>query len=218
MESEHGIDGRKGLRAQNKQNFDVPSSSESEDDQDDGSELEDPGTESEEEKEDEDEEDEDGGKSVEAASQPPPSATKLFRCPLASFAKCKCLVKTLESVSGIKLYISDIDTIAVHAAAKDLQTSQHEPTKAHCRCCRNISASNRFRSHANQENSTFAHQENSTCVVRCHAKSVERLIYKEHKKLNSIVLDDVEITNELGPLQKYTGKISTRRSQSRCAV
>ena len=53
---------------------------------------------------------------------------------------------------------------------------------------------------------------------RCHAKSVERLIYKEHKKLNSIVLDDVEITNELGPLQKYTGKTSTRRSQSRCAV
>ena len=119
MESEHSIDGRKGLRAQNKQNFDVQSSSESEDDQDDESELEDSGTESEEEKEDEDEEDEDGGKSVEAASQPPPSATKLFRCPLASFAKCKCLVKTLESVSEIKLYISDIDTIAVHAAAKD---------------------------------------------------------------------------------------------------
>ena len=43
--------------------------------------------------------------------------------------------------------------------------------------------------------------------MRCHAKSVERLIYKEHKKLNSIVLDDVEITNELGPLQKYTGKL-----------
>jgi hypothetical protein len=119
MESEHSIDGRKGLRAQNKQNFDVPSSSESEDDQDDESELEDPGTESEEEKEDEDEEDEDGGKSVEAASQPPPSATKLFRCPLASLAKCKCLAKTLESVREIKLYILDINTIAVHDAAKD---------------------------------------------------------------------------------------------------
>jgi hypothetical protein len=119
MESEHSIDGRKGLRAQNKQNFDVPSSSESEDDQDDESELEDSGTESEGGKEDEDEEDEDGGKLVEAASQPPPSATKMFRCPLARLAKCKCLAKTLESGREFKLYISDINTIAVHGAVKD---------------------------------------------------------------------------------------------------
>ena len=38
-------------------------------------------------------------------------------------------------------------------------------------------------------------------------KSVERLIYKERKKLNSVILDSIEITDELGPLQEYTGKI-----------
>jgi hypothetical protein len=129
-------------------------------------------------------------------------SNKVFRCPLARLTKCKCLAKISENAREIKLYISDMHTYADHGAARDkskyLNMEQRQLVADAVKIAPQQTASELMR---NIQNSP-------TKKIDPRLKtSVQRLIYKERKKLNSVILDDIEITDEIAPLQEYTSKI-----------
>jgi len=129
-------------------------------------------------------------------------SNKVFLCPLARLGKCQCQAKITETSREIKLFITNMHTSADHGRAKDeskfLKAEQRRFIAEAVRIAPLQTATELMRNV----------QDSPTKSIDPRLKrSVERLVMKERRKIDSIVLEGVVITDQIGPLHSFTEKI-----------
>ena len=123
-------------------------------------------------------------------------------CPLVLLAACRCQAKFVEKSREIQLLIVDMHDAADHDLGKDrskfLKAEHRKFIADAVKIAPMQTASELMR---NVQNSP------SKAIDPVLKNSVHRLIVNERKKLNAVVLEGIEVTDQLGPIQQLTYRI-----------
>ena len=128
-------------------------------------------------------------------------SNKVFLCPLARLAACTCQAKIVETPRDISLFVANMHSAADHEnkdRSKFLKAEQRKFISDAVKIAPLQTASELIRNV----------QTSPTKAIDPKLKnSVRRLIMIERKKLHSVTLEGIEVTDQIGPLLQFTDRI-----------